>query len=300
MSQPPAPPSPPPPAYSEQEFDAKVATALQASLHISQARKPQEEEEEWEEWDEAAFEAAAREASGQERSASPSASSSGGSSSSRALPPPPAAHRNSASPPVIRPLNIHKKNRSSSSSYSGSVTSQPASTSSRPSEKPRPSWYDEAGLGQSTASPSTAPSAFIIHNTTENDEDYSVPPPPFSAMGPSLDGPPFEEVEHRTPQPRPLMTMRPPSVAPVPQQTLQYDRHHHPRTPPPPPPLSPSPSHARMNFNPSVAYGKMRNPAPYPEAHQIQSIDAAAFYNSSVASHLAPATPQRPHSVLPV
>ncbi|PFH52749.1 hypothetical protein AMATHDRAFT_45966 [Amanita thiersii Skay4041] len=49
----------PPPAYSEQDFDRKVSTAIELSLHTPQPTNPTQDEL-WEDWNEEAFQVAAR------------------------------------------------------------------------------------------------------------------------------------------------------------------------------------------------------------------------------------------------
>lgn len=202
----------PPPAYSERELDAKIASALEASLHVAQPYKQRaRDDEEWEKWDESAFEAAATHQQQQPRDRASSSSTAKTSSSPRVLPYP-SPDRTNPSSPTIRPLNIHKKSRSASSSNSGGS-----------SEKQRPSWYADAGLQSGASSSSSsgpsqqmAPPSFVVQNVAESDDDNDeTAPPPFTAVGPSLDGPPFEQVEppysiRQTPQPAP--SPRPPSV----------------------------------------------------------------------------------------
>ncbi len=190
----------PPPAYSAQEeLDTKISAALAASLSITQPPPQRVEEEEWEQWDDAVFNAAAR--SGQ------APSSSDHRRESRAESSPTAAHRAlparpGAAGPSVPPLKIHKKNRSSTSSTSS---------------KQRPNWYSEAGLdshqsgGPAIASPPAGSSHVVPVRRDSDGHDYSVPPPPFTAVGPSLEGPPFEEMDPLGFRPNP-----PPSRPPQP------------------------------------------------------------------------------------
>lgn len=196
---------PPPPAYSEMEFDRKVSTALEVSLSTPQPTAHGQAEE-WEQWDEAAFQAASQRASGKRDSEYSSGSGQVHGSSSRAWPhrPPEGEAHGARSDNAVKPLQIHKKTPSSSSSNGMHST------------KERPSWYAEAGLGGSSAPPGPEPSSSsqpprrisrngqsyasnpqtIEHSIPldDDDDDRSLPPPPFAAVGPSLDGPPFEEV----------------------------------------------------------------------------------------------------------
>ncbi|KAL0949537.1 hypothetical protein HGRIS_009586 [Hohenbuehelia grisea] len=117
---------PPPPAYSEQEFDRKISAALEVSLTISQpAPAASLEDEEWEEWDEVKFNAAVR----------ASQAATHGSGSTDAYSPEPSQAGESRN---VAPLKIHKKSNSNGQNEA--------------LQKPRPSWYDEAGLGGSSAS----------------------------------------------------------------------------------------------------------------------------------------------------
>ncbi|KAJ8472382.1 hypothetical protein ONZ45_g16671 [Pleurotus djamor] len=265
---------PPPPAYSEQEFDRKISTALEVSLTVSQPPQPTLDDE-WEEWDESLFQQRASQTLG------PAASG----SAPRELPTPNSTGRS------VAPLRVHKKNNSNpsnnpaakpkpswynesglgdGSSSSGSNTSVGAGSST----KQRPSWYVEAGLGDAgaQAGPSTSnppvsslsssaiergptppasdrssdhqaprsvtppfPTPSInderppdtininVEGVDDDDEDRSLPPPPFTPVGPSLDGPPFEEVAtlsytgHESPPPSPLSSPYSP-VADLPAQ----------------------------------------------------------------------------------
>jgi hypothetical protein len=283
----------PPPAYSAQEeLDTKISAALAASLTITQPPLQQAEEEEWEQWDDAVFNAAAR--SGQ------APSSSDHRRESRAESSPTAAHRAlparpGATGPSVPPLKIHKKNRSSTSSTSS---------------KSRPSWYSEAGLDShqsgdaarlALASPPAGSSHVVPVRRDSDGHDYSVPPPPFTAVGPSLEGPPFEEMDPFGFRPNPPPS-RPPSRAPsVPPSQL--------RAPLPIPNAQPmlrvsrvesavglDTGAARLSFNPAVAYSKHKAAQAVPTDYHppIQSFDAAALYNSSVASHLTIVPSQRP------
>lgn len=283
----------PPPAYSAQEeFDTKISAALAASLTITQPPVQQAEEEEWEQWDDAVFNAAAR--SGQ------TASSSDHRRESRAESSPTAVHRAlparpGAAGPSVLPLKIHKKNRSSTSSTSS---------------KKRPSWYSEAGLdshqsgGPALASPPAGSSHTVPVRRDSDVQDYSVPPPPFTAVGPSLEGPPFEEMDPLGFRPNPPPS-RPPSRAPsVPpsqrraplpipnntQPTLRVSRVD--------PAVGMDTGSARLSFNPAVAYNKHKAAQAVPTDYHppIQSFDAASLYNSSVASHLTIVPSQRPQS----
>lgn len=229
----------PPPAYdaSQSESDQKTAHALEISLQTPDT-VPQEEES-WQEWDEAAYEAAAWVLRG----------GNSGEGSSLAL----------RAPLIpVAPLRIQKK------------TGSKAPTRAVHPTKQRPSWFSEAGLdSSSTASSSSSveytsavlPARYITnggseppspqfthHDIPEDDEeDRSIPPPAFTAVGPSLDGPPFEEVftlayhGNGSAPPSPLMSpvpslayvSQPNPTRPRSQQTQHHQPHqqYHPLTP---------------------------------------------------------------------
>jgi len=202
--------APPPPAYSEQvEFDQKISTAQEVSLTITDTPSRINDEEEWEEWDEAAFAAAARAMAASSnkaqmaRGGSPSSQNVG--STIRSLPACPPEQDGHGRPNYMEPLHIHKKTEANSSAGASG------------SSKQRPSWYVEAGLAgpSSSSSREAGPSSYSSHARSSNDaptsspstsqpvrydipadddEDRSIPPPPFAAVGPSLDGPQYDEI----------------------------------------------------------------------------------------------------------
>jgi hypothetical protein len=184
----------PPPAYSEQEFDQKISTVVHVSLSAPQPPlEPLDGEEQWEEWDDAAFQAAAQAVSswGSQPTGSQSSQGSGAGSSARSQVSHPALEsegdNNAQSPdlPAIEPLRIHKKARS------------PTSPS-----KPRPSWFAETEID-----PQSNASGSIQHDIPpEDEEDRSIPPPPFTAVAPSIDGRPviimsYQPGDSRSPSP---------------------------------------------------------------------------------------------------
>lgn len=150
-------------------------------------------------------------------------------------------------------------------------------------------------------------------------ERLATPPPPFSATGPSLDGPPFEDVVTLSYYAPPDSQGRPPSLSPVtqpaplrlpspgPSQRVPDPptrphahsnpyRSHRQVAPPPniPSGLRPSSAITRVEFDPQMAYwpnGRNGNNA------SIQG-GASSFYNHAVASQLTasantvPNTPQ--------
>ena len=191
------PDSPPPPAYefSQQEFDQKIAHAVESSQNDQQQQRPADGgEEEWETWDEAAFTAAEARLKSLELGGSstsprdvPSSSGSGKAPIQPSGYPPEAS--SSAKVPVAgtAPLRIVKKSAK---------------------EKERPSWYAEAQLdGPSVPRSVPQPSGSrplptpggSRHNPLRRQstllEREPTPPPQFTEIGPDLDGPPYQAYE---------------------------------------------------------------------------------------------------------
>lgn len=276
----------PPPAYTDTELDQKVQQAIQLS------EKTRQPEEEWEQWDESAFEAAAsgKAARFSESYVSGSTSAPGSSaqsSSSRSLP-----HRPPAQMPLpeVAPLRIRPRAATNASSSSAPPVPTPSENEAHPYQQERRSDEDE-------------------------DDDDSAPPP-FTAVGPSLDGPPFEEVvrlsynpsiDSPTPQPvvqsplpEPTIQLPPHEGYPLQsgwqQQRLQAQpaRHSYPAPEFPPqnndggPQRVPSymtshkhaPTMPRLNFNPSVAYGsgKRGSGGIMPQVQPLHPVDPLSFY----------------------
>lgn len=316
---------PPPPAYSEQEFDRKVSTAVEVSLTFSQPPV----EEEWEVWDEALFEAATHETTRHHdgrRGGDHAGSSTGQRGGS------------------VAPLRVHKKNPSdsksrpgwheevnygegSSSSFHGHAGGSLITPSTNGSEarvpgKQRPSWYNEAGLGeissplQSNAAGSTqsynqtcssSPSLPLPTvpqpppqqgtNTQEvlvevsrpsdnphevddghdsDEEDRSAPPPPFTPVGPSLDGPPFEEVASLSynasgsTSPSPLASPQSP-VSQLPPHSQVDHRQTYQEPPPNPQPQPRTPSRASATRM-SMPMPSVNNAAPAPRVRPTTAV----------------------------
>ncbi|KAF8897558.1 hypothetical protein BD779DRAFT_387412 [Infundibulicybe gibba] len=212
--------NPPPPAYTEQEFDRKVSNAMQVSLNTPQP--PPRDEDGWEVWDESAFQAALTAISRRSHHEATHSWSTQPAGSSTAVPLPtgpqatPLPVKAPRSPTAVRPLQIHKKSASLAAANTPS--------------KQRPSWLNEAEhsssphppqprSGPSSAAASSghhaSPAASnhyappVHHIPPEEDELHTIPPPPFSAEGPSLDGPDYEQVVTMTYHPP--NTSRPPS-----------------------------------------------------------------------------------------
>ncbi|KAH9965744.1 hypothetical protein BC827DRAFT_1179509 [Russula dissimulans] len=146
------------------------------------------------------------------------------------------------------------------------------------------------------------------------DDEYAheprvvTPPPPFTPTGPSLDGPPFEEVvrmsydgsDSQAASPIQLSYQLPPrSPPPLPMQMLPpveplrlaphrlSDSQINPYPPPRPSPMldirpNPTSTITRVEFDPQMAY------SPYGRMGNHTSLQGAtAFYNHAVASQLA-------------
>ncbi|TRM67522.1 hypothetical protein BD626DRAFT_479022 [Schizophyllum amplum] len=321
----------PPPAYSEEELDHKISQAVQESLRLDAKGRPHDNgEEEWEEWDDALFEenchtAQSPGAGSSSSAASPPPMSPRASTTSAASPPPSIASSSSSNVgrmPSVRPLRLHR-----------------ASTSNN-SEKPRPSWYVEAGLapeGSSSDLPPPPPPPRIpsppqapVRPPAENDDAEHEPPPAFTPVGPSLDGPEYEEVarpEYRTPDsqaPSPLtspvmhaqdavrMSYEGPQGDDLDEEDDEEDVEEIIRHPPPKPQPRvrgprglPMPAQTRMNapmppplaniprlqFNPSMAYKREESVMEQTAAPAPPPKgNAMAFYNSAVSSVLQPRT----------
>jgi hypothetical protein len=266
----------PPPAYelTQEDLDRKISSAVEASLHISEnatASSSNIDDDGFELWDEAAYQAAAAQLA-QSNSMNDNASS------SRPLPLPAHPVARQASPlPQKAPLP--------------GIECLRIARNSPPREKERPSWYEEAGLGSGgspsssrathAATPSSRPTpsaplgarpgpgvqrALTRHadpyhpHRMPSDAEYDATqqPPPFSPMGPSLDGPPYEEVvlsysqhpDSRAPSPLsspPVTTTSLPTHRPQPQFGAMVAPTSRPQTPraAPQPPSSSRP-HAQL------------------------------------------------------
>ncbi|TFK91805.1 hypothetical protein K466DRAFT_643672 [Polyporus arcularius HHB13444] len=165
-------------------------------------------------------------------------------------------------PPGVQPLRFTKK--------------------SRP-RKERPAWYAEAGLGGNSSSPPPSPLTseassssggrqmplrrqLTVFNHTEREQ---TPPPEFSAIGPSLDGPAYEAPFMRyegTPPPLPPAP-EPPAFEPLPRPVLAAPAC---TTPQPRAPAAPVPRPASARPDPAHSQSLPQNPpAPTPRPHVI-------------------------------
>ncbi|KAL1717025.1 hypothetical protein EV715DRAFT_204252 [Schizophyllum commune] len=340
MSAPPPADDAPPPAYSEEELDTKISQAIEESLRLDAKGAPHDNAaDEWEEWDEALFEANCREAQSPGAGSSSSAASPRlayeetlSSASTAAVSPPMSTASGSSSGsssvgrmPTVRPLRLHRPS--------------PSVTSSGGTEKPRPSWYAEAGLGRPSESsessrnplpvppPPPLPAELRQPQTPPTDDDA---PPAFTPVGPSLDGPAYEEVvhlEYHVPESQASSPLTSPVILPQDSavrlsyegpQDLGQDEDSEDEVDsmpaPPPPPLprvrgprtAPAPQSRfsdpvpqalvgipRVQFNPSLAYRREEGVGAMEQAPAPAPPpkgDAMAFYNSAVSSVLKPRT----------
>jgi len=283
----------PPPAYSEQEFDQKISQVTTLSLHTSQALTNIDPDG-WPQYDPAAFEAT---------------SASEGSSSS-----PTTTERPSSFPmerslgkkddymehgivndlPSVVPLRIEKKSQQKSNLAKPSAISQSRNESSSLtiSENPLPA------LAISDRNDSRLQSRFVQSTCAEDDMSLTTAVPvhftqiPNRERGASL---PFEAQPPASPSPpaRPFVYdnhhqhhVDPYKVTPSqpPRQYLSVQSHsrfipqERPITSHPPSPDSYVP---RLDFNPSIAYGKTQPVALSPPLQQpVKNVqyDPHAFY----------------------
>ncbi|KAI0068832.1 hypothetical protein BV25DRAFT_1817745 [Artomyces pyxidatus] len=140
----------------------------------------------------------------------------------------------------------------------------------------------------------------------EDEERGSTPPPPFTMIGPDLNGPPFEEVvrlSYHPPDSRAASPLSSPQRAPPRElphfasRPLSSNSQH--SSAPSVSPLSnrpvanrlSSPMTSHVDFDPSVAYAKTTTYYPDAQRSQLEPFGANAFYNTAVASQLTSALP---------
>ncbi|KAF9782731.1 hypothetical protein BJ322DRAFT_1072251 [Thelephora terrestris] len=298
MFDPQASDEPPPPAYelTQETFDQKTQQGIQASLQSDPL------ENLWEEWDEAKFEANSR---------TPEDSSS--SSSAPSLPPvtahqypkekgprPPSPPPPPQEEPAVRPLRIVKK--SQTAAYQKAVE---ASSYQSDNFAGGPAASSDGG-----ASLSRSFSVLSVGRRT--------PPPMFEAVGPSYDGPQYDEVvmsyvpgNSRPSSPMSVLSAesyQPPALPPQPQMVNSRPNTNMGMRPPPPPlPTQyrggprPAPAPAqrpqyrqpgrRVGFDPMSAYKSKSAFTPGLDSTP-ERVDPSAFYNSAVSAHLS-TVPQR-------
>lgn len=237
-------PENPPPAYepSQEVFDAKTRQAQERSLQVAQ-----EEEDEWERWNEAqlalALAASLADSQGSSGSTSNHQAATAASASSSSRSPLPRIPPEQQFPVEKQP---YKPTPSPSSGISAKEAERfqkdaPAwsgGTSTfeeRPSPVTRPQ-IRVMNVPSSSSSATTSPSeeshgqshhaaaiAAAIAQGNFDDEFMDEPPPAFSAVAPSLEGPPFEDIAGQ------MQTLR---LAPILQDGSsgtpnQYARHYY-------------------------------------------------------------------------
>ena len=288
------PDSPPPPSYElcQQEFDEKIARALEASQRDQIDQLPAIEaevgEDGWQIWSDAVCAAAAARlslmddatnySSGQSSSAcGPSANT--GDSASRSL--------------HIADATSHLHDTAGGRNRLQRInTKQPSAK-----EKERPSWYTDARLGDgpsanpppasstdtgNSAWPQNASSGRSTPRTpsekTPTPERVQTPPPEFEEVGPDLDGPPYEAYEPEPTRGRGVVLTyvpgdsNPPSplASPtIPDRNTTFSNFIPPislpqaqrrRLPTPPTQTAPAPPHS---VSPSLSIQSNVNPAVY-------------------------------------
>lgn len=258
----------PPPSYqlSQEQFDRKTAHAIQLSSSI---RQPIIDEDGWPIYDAATFEAVA-ESYGQSSSAGPQDAD---------IP----RHQSQASFPSLPPPPESMKVRSSYLPYSSSI----------------PQKFNEFSL--QTRSSDRRRRNHNADRDFPSEPREATPPPPFTPTGPSLDGPPFDEVvtmSYRAPDPptQNRRASRSPVTHPIapgrsqrfsdPQIQTQfqapppnpYDSFRRPPVQPDiPSRLIPSSTRTRVEFDPQLAYGRNSNNAT------VQG--ASSFYKQVNPTH---------------
>jgi hypothetical protein len=278
---------PPPPAYSEQEYDQKISRATTLSLHNSQASSISIDSDGWPEYDPAAFEAT------EGSSTSPTTAEHSSFETSSGKKDDYKHGRIGDLPSVVPPLRIEKKKQSKllpkppdmSHSRNGSFStigenSPPTVSDSETSN------HDFRSQPHSVQSTHVEDSAQIAHKEDANLSSMPLPPP-FEAQPPTF-----------LPESRPLdnhhyqQYVDPYNVtrSQSPRQSLPIQSL--PRFVPQERPMSSySPNNfqssyvPRLDFNPSIAYGKTQPVAPslapsFPLKQPVNNVqyDPHSFY----------------------
>lgn len=256
------PPPPPPYIATREEFDRKTAVVIESSLEAlsleNQASGSHLDEEIFEEWDEAAFEAAAAAFAASQQGAEPPQGTSASALISAPItapepqfqpqPQPTISRSELPAPPQpvtterIQPLTFRKRAQPQPPAPPADPPQLP-----KPAEgKERPKWYSSAQLdGSSSSSANISPEVHAITQDPFDDADGDVvdlPPPPFSAQGPDLNGPPFEPI--------------------------QTNNTYHSQDSAPPSPLA-SPPHRHMSLPPvNQAHNFVPDHLAHPHRHQ--------------------------------
>ncbi|GJE84841.1 hypothetical protein PsYK624_009170 [Phanerochaete sordida] len=318
------PDSPPPPAYEfcQEEYDRKVSHALETSQ--AEASRENEETDEWEVWSEDVFATAAAILNISDADAPCGAASS---STSYPRSPPPADTSVSSSntaasargqtprPPSPVPGNGKAKSDGREDALDGDAFGsggggvQPLrivkkAASMAPSgsakEKERPSWLAEAQLDAGPPHAAAPSSAGYRAQVWRNDSIISrtdTPPPAFTPVGQSLDGPPYEG-------PGVVMTYTQadsrsasPLHSPVATQTSFVGAPF--AHPPPAPPLQASPPARPYTHARSASGGRRMLPQPPQQLPQpqavrpLQSFSPPPAVQPTIAEEPAPPPPRR-------
>lgn len=270
----------PPPAYDavQIEFDRKISDAVERSLQISEPPPPKVGEDGYEVWDDNTFEAneRARQSANKVQSGSR----------------PSDYHREKARLPEMDTAGA------TSSVENRSSGSKPHPPSSPPS-KERPRWLADAQISGAPATPSGQGPGVSDLNLPSEDDYPDEELPPFTAVAPSLEGPPFEEVV-RQPARYPASQTDSPPESPLdgvggyespPRFQNPPPRRHYDIRPqnvpvrpvtsrPPAPMRHPLPTSSRpptMLFDPKIAYS--RNHQFLATESELEGpVDAAALY----------------------
>jgi hypothetical protein len=196
---------------------------------------------------------------------------------------------------------------------------QPLHIQKRTLRGPRPLPPSPADAQYSRSKPVVIHPIDTLKEEPEQYQELPSPPPPFTAVGPSLEGSPYEYSMYRasvsTSQPPPNSTSSNPppvrrgqhrpssSYSPAePRAETSYRRISHGAYIEPssskhltsiPPGKS---SNARLNFNPSVAYATSSSAMydPWEHASDTTAINATSLYSSAVSTYLHPASAVNP------
>lgn len=277
------PDSPPPPAYelTAQEFDQKASHLIEESRNEPLRRS--NDGDLWEVWDEAAFDTAVAQLTLSEGTSSSSSSSAPDTISETARAKAKEAEMSSHRSEGVAPLRIHKKSAPSHSSMT---------------EKERPGWYAEAQLDRDQPSGSQAtpqsPRRELPQapRRSSYEEREATPPPMFEAVGPSLDGPPYEGapaiiMTYSGSDSRPASPLQSPT-SPAPP----FSFSHHP-TPSRSFTSSPQPSHYRSSPGPQPSHGLPVTVSHAPAVSRVNT-DKPSVSNVRPAANFAVLGPRVP------
>ncbi|KAG1872634.1 hypothetical protein C8R48DRAFT_695118 [Suillus tomentosus] len=196
---------------------------------------------------------------------------------------------------------------------------QPLHIQKRTLRGPRPLPPSPADAQYSRSKPAAIQPNGPLKEEPEHGEYQEVfsPPPPFTAVGPSFEGPPYEysmyHVSGSASQPQPSRTsFNPPPVRRGQHRPSSSYSPAEPRTetshrrishgsclePSNSKPLMPSgkSSNARLNFNPSIAYATSSNDMydSWGHASDSTAVNPASLYSSAVSSYLHPGSAVNP------